>query len=427
MKTDKPHFITPDQLRVGLYVHIDLGWMDHPFTFNNFKIKNEDQIAEIRKLGLARLRFDPLRSDCEPLPVAPEPVVAEAPATIAQPEPEPEVDAEQQEEAFQKRRLAQLQEAIQECERKYTQTTSTVRLIEREILVTPPKTLQQADELVGSMLETLLTEGEIVLHAMQPKIGNVEQVMHSLNVTVLSLILAKSLDMTESDARQLGIGALFHDLGKSQIPDRISKKVDPLTKAEISLMQQHSAMGAKIAKDIGMAPEAIRIIEQHHESVDGSGYPAKLKNGDISRLARIVAITNLYDNLCNPLNIGQAMTPYEALSHMFAHQRSKCDPDILKLLIKSLGVYPPGSLVKLSNEVHAIVVSVNPSKPLRPYVLLHAPDAPRTSPVLVNLGEEAGLSITHCLRPSQLPKDALEYLNPALRINYYFDKEVAPD
>jgi putative nucleotidyltransferase with HDIG domain len=316
-----------------------------------------------------------------------------------------------------------LRQAIKDCERKFDHASNAVRTIEREIRRTPPKSMQEAQKLVDGMVESVLSEGELVLHAMQPKPGSAENYTHALNVTVLSLVLAKSLDMTQTDASHLGLGAIFHDIGKSEIPDRISKKIDPLTKAEISLMQQHPGMGAKFSTDIGMPPEAIRIILQHHEYLDGSGYPSKLKQDQIDRLTRIVTVANIYDNLCNPLNPAQAMTPYEALSHMFSHQRSKCDPAILKLLIKSLGVYPPGSVVQLSSNVHGIVVSINPSKPLRPFVLLHAPDVPRDTPLLIDLGEEASLSITHCLRSTQLPKDALEYLNPAVRINYFFDKE----
>ncbi len=419
MTTETLHYIKPEQLHVGLYVHIDLGWMEHPFPFNNFKIKNESQIAEIRKLGLPQVRYDPLRSDCDPLPLQAPPIIAETPP----PEPVVVEDEEAAKQAFHEKRLNELRQAIQECERKFSQASSTVRQIERDIQQNPPKTLDQAQELVDSMVDSLLTEGDVVLHAMQPKPGAVEHYTHALNVTVLSLMLAKSLEMTAENIRLLGLGSIFHDIGKVQIPDRITKKSDPLTKAELSLIHQHCAMGAKFANDVGMHTEVVRIILQHHECMDGTGYPSRLKESQIDRLARIVAVVNLYDNLCNPLNVAQAMTPYEALSHMFAHQRTKCDPAILKLLIKSLGVYPPGSLVRLSDNRHGIVVSVNPNKPLRPFVLLHAPDVPREIPLLVDLGEQASLSITHCLRPNQLPEDALEYLRPATRISYFFDKE----
>jgi putative nucleotidyltransferase with HDIG domain len=419
MRPEPVNTITPDQLRVGLYIHLDLGWMDHPFTFSNFKIRNEGQIAQIKALGLKQLRYDPLRSDCEPSAQAP------AVAAVSAPQETPAVadSPAEEKEAFETQRLEELRQAVHECEQKFAQAANTVIRIEREIHITPPKSMAEAHALVDSMLESLLTEGDVVLHAMNDRRGMAEQYSHSLNVTVLAMILAKSLDMSEEEVRHLAMGALFHDIGKSQIPDRVTRKTDPLTKSELALIHEHCLFGAKFAENFKLDPRVGLIILQHHECIDGSGYPSKLKGEEIDRLARIVAIVNTYDNLCNPLDLAAAMTPYEALANMFSRQRAKLDPSILKLLIKSMGVYPPGSIVRLSSGDHGMVISVNPSKPLRPCVMLHLPDIPRRTPMLIDLGEEASLSITHCLRPSQLPKEALDYLSPGKRISYYFDKE----
>jgi hypothetical protein len=95
----------------------------------------------------------------------------------------------------------------------------------------------------------------------------------------------------------------------------------------------------------------------------------------------------------------------------------------LKLLIKSLGVYPPGSVVLLSNNVYGMVISVNPSKPLRPYVMLHLPEMLRENPMVIDLREEITLNISKCLRPGQLPKEVFDYLSPRKRVSYYFNKD----
>jgi putative nucleotidyltransferase with HDIG domain len=420
MRPEPVNTITPDQLRVGLYIHLDLGWMDHPFTFSNFKIRNEGQIAQIKALGLKQLRYDPLRSDCEPSVQAP---AAAAASALPRQTPAVADSPAEEKEAFETQRLEELRQAVHECEQKFAQAANAVIRIEREIHITPPKSMAEARALVDSMVESLLTEGDVVLHAMNDRRGMAEQYSHSLNVTVLAMILAKSLDMSEEEVRHLAMGALFHDIGKSQIPDRVTRKTDPLTKSELALIHEHCLFGAKFAENFKLDPRVGLIILQHHECIDGSGYPGKLKGEEIDRLARITAIVNTYDNLCNPLDLAAAMTPYEALANMFSRQRAKLDPSILKLLIKSMGVYPPGSIVRLSSGDHGMVISVNPSKPLRPCVMLHLPDIPRRTPMLIDLGEEASLSITHCLRPSQLPKEALDYLSPGKRISYYFDKE----
>jgi putative nucleotidyltransferase with HDIG domain len=428
MKPEAVNVITPDQLRIGLYIHLDLGWMDHPFTFSNFKIRNENQIAQIKALGLKQLRYDPLRSDCEPAAVPPSPLSESTAATETQNNVVPppvanDVIVNTETGNFETRRLRELRDAVQECERKFLQTITEVTRIEREIHITPPKSMAEANVLVDGMVESLLTESDVVLHAMNDRRGMTEQYSHSLNVTVLSLILAKSLDMSEEEVKHLALGALFHDIGKDRIPDRITRKTDPLTRSEAALLQEHPQFGAEFAENFKLDPRVALIIGQHHECMDGSGFPKRLKGEQIDRLARIIVIANIYDNLCNPLDQTTAMTPYEALANMFSRQRAKLDPSILKLLIKSLGVYPPGSIVRLSSGDHGMVISVNPSKPLRPCVMLHLPDVPAKAPMLIDLGEEAALSITQCLRPNQLPKDALDYLSPAKRISYYFDQE----
>lgn len=417
---NSPHYVTPDQLRIGMYIHLDLGWMDHPFTFSNFKIKTDEQLAQIRSLGLKKLRYDPLRSDAEPLP-EPQPtveaVVAEEPSVIPEEVPVNVV----QEDAHQQR-LKALHQAMHECEQKFSQAAGEARRIEREMTKNPPKALGSAQSLVTDMVDSMLTESDVALYAMQPSTGE-EPYVHSLNVTVLSLILAKSMDIAAEDAHNLGLGSLFHDVGKTRIPDRILLKTDPLTRAEISLIQQHPEFGGEIIKDLNLPAVVSHIVLQHHECSDGSGYPNRLKQDQIDPLARIVAVTNAYENLCNPISPADAMTPYEALAHLFSKMRSKFDADILKLLIKCLGVYPPGSIVQLSDGRYGLVASVNPSKPLRPYVLMYAPTVPRDNPLLINLGDEAGLSIARCLRQSALPKDVLAYLGPGKRICYFFQAE----
>lgn len=417
----KQHFIDPAQLRVGIYVHLDLGWMDHPFTFNNFKIKNEQQLAEIRGLRLKKVRYDPLRSDCEPLPVVveppPQPVInGEAP-------PPPPVAEPQEAHPPHTERLGQLHQAIHECEQKFAAASNTVRHATRNIRSQPEQVLRETETLVTDMVDSVLTESDVVLHAMNGnKIGE-ESYVHALNVSVLALVLAKSLDMTVEEARMLGMAAIFHDIGKVDVPDRILMKTDPLTKAEQSFLEQHAEFSAKMAREAGLSERIATIILQHHECVDGSGYPRHLKELQIDPLARLISIVNTYDNLCNPVNVAHAMSPYEALSHLFATQRNKFDSAMLKLLIKCLGVYPPGSIVHLSTGVHGIVMSVNPSKPLRPFVMLHVPEVPRETPMVIDLSEELGVNINKCVRASQLPKDVFDYLSPRKRISYFFDKD----
>ncbi|MBL8460536.1 MAG: HD-GYP domain-containing protein, partial [Zoogloea sp.] len=154
-----------------------------------------------------------------------------------------------------------------------------------------------------------------------------------------------------------------------------------------------------------------------------SGYPNKLKGEQIDPLARIVSLVNYYDNLCNPVDLSKAMTPHETLSLMFAQRRAKFDTRALQVMIRCLGVYPPGTVVKLSNDAIALVSSVNPSKPLRPWVTVYDASIPKDEAIMLDLEEEPDINIAKALRPIQLPAEVYEYLSPRKRVTYYFDAD----
>lgn len=423
MQSNPHHFIDVSQLQVGIYVHLDLGWMDHPFTLSNFKVKDEEQISIIKKTGLKKLRYDPNRSDCPPLPIKVD-VSTSSSETAASPIV---ADAVNNAANTQKLRLKELHHAINECEKKFINTSNIAKQVTRNILTDPSTSIEQAALIVNDMVDIALMEGDVAVHALNGNRSSDANYVHPLNVTVLALIMAKSVEMTKEDARLLGMAALFHDIGKAEISDKILLKKDLLTKSEQAHYEQHSEIGARMAQEVGLPVRIGKVILQHHEHADGSGYPKHLRGEQTDRLARLIALVNGYDNLCNPNNFALAKTPYEALAHMYANQRAKYDESLLKRLIKSLGIYPPGSIVQLSTGSYATVISVNPNKPLRPYVMLHDPLTDRLEPQIMDLREEPSININACLRPNQLPADVLEYLNPRKRISYYMDADLLED
>jgi hypothetical protein len=143
--------------------------------------------------------------------------------------------------------------------------------------------------------------------------------------------------------------------------------------------------------------------------------------------ARIVALVDRYDNLCNPYFLAKAVTPHEALSQLFAQGKTKYDTSILSGFIKMMGVYPPGSTVQLTDDRYAMVVSVNSTRPLKPSVILHEPGVPRDEALVLDLEQAEGLGIRRSIRPSQLPPPALEYLAPRQRVAYFFEPAAAAE
>jgi len=416
MQMQDSAYVTMDQLRVGLYVYIDLKWFEHPFAFNSFKIKDEEQIRSLRSLGLARIRYDPARSD-KGAPPGSELVVAPAETAAPVVKEHPALAAKRA--LIEKIRLQR--EAAARIESAFVDTARTIHNVEKNLLINPAETLREANLLISQIADSFLDAPELAIHVMGDKIGSEELYFHSLNVTMLSLMMARDLKLPAEVMQCLGMGALFHDLGCREIPDKILRKAEPWTLAERNYYELHCAYGAEMGRKLGFAQLALDVIQQHHEMVDGSGYPARLKGDAISLSARIVAIANFYDELCNPLNIANALTPHEALSMMFARLRGKFDPKLLQLFVRCLGVFPPGTIVQLSNGVIGMVATINTAKPMKPMIVAYDADIPKEEAILIDMNGSVDVNIVKAIRPAQLPREIYAYLSPRKQVSYYFD------
>lgn len=429
--------VTPEQLRIGLFIFIDLPWFLHPFTLNSFKIKSEEQLRELRALEQTHFRYDPNRSDALPIAGRNKPggeKHTETGAAVLESRSQASVLTESAESApvmaeklARVRQVAEFQQRVDHVEKAFVKAVAVMRNINRNLLNRPQETLEDMNGLVGEMVSAFLTHPEVALHVMSEKCGGEEVYYHSLNTSILSMMLAKALDLGAEQGQMLGVGALLHDIGLMEVPDRVLKKrPEEYTRPERELRAMHVEYGVKMGKQIGLSNEVLAIIAQHHEMADGSGFPQGVKLEKMVPLARIVSMVNFYDNLCNPVDMNQAITPHEALSFMFAQRRAKFDPQLLQLMIRCLGVYPPGSVVKLSNEVVALVVSVNPKKPLRPWVLIYDPSVPKEEAIMLDLEKETDIQIGKAIAPQLLPAPVSAYLNPRKRVTYFFDGKSAP-
>ena len=415
------HRVSVDQLLVGMYIHLDLKWMEHPFFFSSFKIKNVEQIETIKALGLEAVRFDPERSSILQAPVQDETVTEGKPLPPVA-EPDKAGDALRR---LKHERIARMQERnrrIQKCEKEYVQSLTQVKNVMQNLMTGSEEALEAAGEMIGGMVESLLSDREVVVHLMNVK-GKDEGVFyHTLNVAILALLLGKECGIEAERLQYLGIGALFHDIGKSRIPKGVLYKQGRLTPAEQRLFELHPRYGEEIVSRIpGFPVEASRIILQHHETEDGKGYPHQLNGPQISDLAKITSIANVYDNHCNHIKPEDSLTPHEALAFMFRRQQSNFDKEMLTTFIRSLGVYPPGTVVLLSNELFGLVISINLRNPLRPGVLIYDPDVPPHQAITFEMEDEPELSISKSIRPSQLLPEVYQYLNPRARIGYFIE------
>ena len=414
-------YADPRQLCIGLHVHLDLQWTEHPFSFSSFKIKTQEQIATLQSLGLARVRISPGRSDAKPLPLPAGPPPAPDAGAAGAAEPTPEMAKAAQTKREQVQRLAAQQARVAACERELLASARVLKSINQNLFASPDQVRRESVALIDSIADSMLVASDVAIQLMSDKIGTEDSYHHALNVALLSMMLAKELALPPESIRVLGLGALFHDIGKLDMPDRVVKKVEPHSKAELALLQLHCERGGEAVKALKLPAEALAVLAQHHEMVDASGYPKRLTGAQMTPLAKIVAIVNRYDNLCNPNNPAHALTPHEALSIMFSRQRQQFDAAALTTFVRCMGIYPPGTIVELNNGVVGMVTAVNSTRPLKPTVLVYDPAVPCDEAVLVDMEQEPELAVTKALRPQQLPAEAHAYLNPRKRVSYYFN------
>ncbi|WP_415033203.1 HD-GYP domain-containing protein [Azonexus sp.] len=406
--------ISVDRLQPGVFISItQVSWLDHPFLLNRFRLDDEEQIKILRSLGIREIDWDPARSSAQPLPEA---AAHEDETDFSATAMHAMLDGKR--ERTQKIRAQR--ESLARCERLYEQEASGLRDILQQLSSRPAEAYLQARATVGRLLGGLLGTQSVAIHLVNMKVRDAGAAQHAMNVTVLSLLLGKAAGLDPEQMRQLGLGALFHDIGKSEVPTRVLRSAQR-TPAETQFYQAHVGYGVKLAAPMNELTTAARnIIACHHEHWDGSGFPNRLAGAKIPRLARLVAIANHYDNLCNPFDLAQARTPSEAVAHMFRHEAGRFDPELLQLFIKIVGVYPPGSFVALDDGSIGLVVEVNTVDLLHPLVILYDPEIPRGEALLVDLAD-CGLRIESVLNPGKLPLETVEYLAPRGRIDYYIE------
>ena len=212
-----------DQLRVGLFIHIDLPWFRHPFTLSSFKIKTEDQLRELRALKQPRFRFDADRSDA--LPVVEDHVESGISLAVASSSEEMiENDPVLAEKQARVRQVAELRQRIDHVEKAFVKAAAVMRNINRNLMSRPQETVEEMSGLVNQMVSAFLEHPEVALQVMGEKCGGEEVYFHSLNTSILSMMLAKSLGFSVEQGQILGVGALLHDIGLMEVPDRVLKK-----------------------------------------------------------------------------------------------------------------------------------------------------------------------------------------------------------
>jgi HD-GYP domain-containing protein (c-di-GMP phosphodiesterase class II) len=411
--------IAVEDLRVGMFVMLDGGWLSHPFPLSSFRITTQEQLATLRGLGLQQVRWSPQKSALLDESAAGADGGADAGPAVDSPSSAAQHQAQEAAAALRKRSLQQQLESSQRCERQHAEAAKAWRESIDLVTARPQHAAQQSEALTRALLDRMITDDDIAIRLVA---GTGDRAAsHALNVGVISLLIGRTLGLPEAELMELGVGALMHDVGKLEVADRFRHAEDGFNANEVAAYRDHVAKGVAVGQRMGIATGALRVLAQHHEHADGSGFPLKLAGESITMASRVVSLINRYDNLCNPQSRTPQLTPHEAVSVLFAQGRNRFDPAVLNVFIRMMGVYPAGSLVQLTDDRFALVMGVNSSRPLKPRVLVHDPKVPRHEALVLDLETQANLGIRRSLPASKLPPAAIEYLDPRPRVSYYFE------
>ena len=397
------------QLRIGMYVHLETGWLRHPFPVSSFKIVNDEQLQTLRTLKLKAVQVDLSRSDLEeavtPSVAPPRPVVSH-----------PDSDAHA------------WRDSILGVQSRFLGAVSVFDDVQALLPANPERARATTDRLVAQQVVKLAQARDLSLHLLADT-GGATFGVHGVNVSVLSLLLGKTLGLRNDVLQDLGTAALLHDIGKpgleiSASANALNQGTDRVPLRETTYAR-HVGESVALALSMGYPPSVTTAIAQHHEWADGSGFPLGLLATDMDIAGQILALANNFERLCNLPLQGNEMTPHEAMAALYGQYRQRYTPEVLKAFVQTLGVYPPGSLVELSDGRMGVVVSVNTSQSLKPQVLTYDTQTAQKLR-FVDLLEYVGLGIRRGLTRNQLSRNALEALQPQRRLCYFFDSSAAP-
>lgn len=396
--------ITIDQLKPGMFlVGMDQPWHRTPFLFHKRLIRHQDDINLLRQYAIKIVKIDSskgldLEMDSSEKSVHPDPagqntksthrlrtqedtLPSRTPNTATPTKPSHEVAPDLLKENSPSTYNAEGNAAAPSNAHKlaeaahatYTEAASTIERMFEELETGAVPQPATARLVVENVLARVLDDSASMLSLLSlQKMKRFDRTLasHALDVCTLSLIVAQAYGVAEEELEAIGAGALLHDIGYIRLPRNLYRKINDLSEHEHATLQQHPALGQAILQEAKEDREAvIRIVVEHHEYQNGSGFPHKLTGDSLSVLAQLVGLVDIYDGMVSRRGGRPAMLPHDAIRQLFRlGDTGQCSKDLIQAMIGSLGVYPIGSLVLLNTAEHAVVVRMNHAQRIKPVV-----------------------------------------------------------
>lgn len=396
------------ELKVGMYLHdVNCSWRVRPIFIMRFKIVDDRQIEEIHAMGVREVYIDTTLGD--DLPGAP------TDEEVRQALEEQALRLAQRGEAPVHHRLVS-QAELQDAQAVHDSATHLIRDMMNDVRLGRQIEFDDITETLQHVTSTMLSNFGTVAQLGQLKNKDDYTFQHSVGVCALMTGFAKVLELKRQTIADISIGALVHDIGKMRVPPEILNKPGRLTDAEFAEIKQHVVYGREILKDAPwLGKTAFNVMDHHHERYDGTGYPDGLQAAEISSVGQMAAIVDVYDALTSERVYHTAMMPVEALRKLQEWAQFHFNEELVAHFVRSLGIYPIRTLVRLESGLAGIVIEQNPANLARPVLLMvfDCKDDTALTPYRLDLDKTPSDRILRYEDPTRYAIDVNRYLKTA--------------